>query len=87
MKATTMVAAVLGLAVAAEGWAAPGRIGAEYFLPGTKSFSLEGRVGIGLDLVSTKDTATGTASTSSSTTGFGIKDLTGGAFMLRYYFD
>lgn len=62
-------------------------VGSEYFLPGTKQFSLEAEVGLQFDSTSTdvpNPISGGTSSVSGS--GFGFKDLTGGLFMLRYYF-
>lgn len=62
-----------------------GGVGAEYFFPGTKQFSIEARVGLSIDFIS-DSVDTGGTSSSVSSTGFGLKDLTGGIFMLRYYF-
>ena len=63
-----------------------GGVGAEYFLPGTKQLSIEGDVGLSIDIISS-ETPNGTGgTTTSSSTGIGIKDLTGGLFILRYYF-
>jgi len=62
-------------------------VGSEYFLPGTKQFSLEAEVGLQFDSTSTDVPNPITGGTSSvSGSGFGFRDLTGGLFMLRYYF-
>jgi hypothetical protein len=54
-----------------------GGLGAEYFLPGTKSLSVEGDFGLMLQILSDGSTATRLA----------LGNLTGGLFMLRYYLD
>jgi len=51
--------------------------GAEYFLPGTRSLSVEGDVGLIVQIISDGETATRVA----------VGNLAGGLFMLRYYLD
>lgn len=58
-----------------------GGIGAEYFFPGTKQFSVEANVGLGIHFVNTK-----VKGLSATGTQLSIDDLTRGGIMLRYYF-
>lgn len=59
-----------------------GGVGVEYFLPGTKSLSIEADMGVGIHILGLK--ATGG---SVSGTKIALEDLTGGILYVRYYFD
>jgi hypothetical protein len=61
-----------------------GGVGTEYFVPGTKSLSIEAKVGLMVEFLSTK-TVTPFRTTKSSGTEISIQDLTGGLFVIRYY--
>ncbi len=59
-----------------------GGVGVEYFLPGTKSLSIEGDVGLGIHILGAK-----ASGGSVSGTKIALEDLTGGVIYVRYYFD
>ena len=66
-------------------------IGTEYFLPGTKSLSIEAKVGLMINFLSEEFSTTvpvlGTITSKASGTEISFKDLTGGLFVIRYYLD
>ncbi len=71
-----------------------GGIGVEYFVPGTKSLSIEAKVGLLIQFLSEEMTVTDinpvtglpfTATAKASSTRIAFEDLSGALFVIRYY--
>ncbi|MEK7475581.1 MAG: hypothetical protein AAB152_08095 [Candidatus Coatesbacteria bacterium] len=67
-------------------------LGTEYFLPGTKSLSIEAKLGLVINFLSQtvpffNPVTLSMDSAKASGTEISFKDLTGGLFILRYYLD